>query len=60
MSHDASIVRREKLLNYGIERREFKKIDVQAFTRIPLYSYEGVSIYSRFVRDQAVSTILPC
>lgn len=58
--HDKSVVRWERLLDYGISRGEFAPVDKQAFIELLLYSYQGVRICGKFLEGaQMPSRILP-
>ena len=37
------------LINYGIRRKEFKRVDVHEIVSIILYAYQGVRMWSRIV-----------
>ncbi len=39
----------EKLLQYGIERREFHQVDISAIIDLLIFSYQGVRMYSRLM-----------
>lgn len=39
----------EKLLQYGIERREFRQVDISAIIDLLIFSYQGVRMYSRLM-----------
>lgn len=39
----------EKLLQYGIERREFHQVDISAIIDLFIFSYQGVRMYSRLM-----------
>ncbi len=38
------------LINYGIRRKEFKKVDVHEIVSIILYAYQGVRMWSRIIK----------
>lgn len=39
----------EKLLQYGIARQEFKKVDISAVFDLIVFSYQGVRMYSKLM-----------